>query len=51
LIFPENTNFNTQAWRELSDKQTCPICGMGVTRNELSKGCPWCGWTRRRGEK
>ena len=51
LIFPENTNLNTHAWRELSDKRTCPICGLGVTQNELLKGCPWCGWTCRKGEK
>jgi len=51
LIFPDNTNLNTQAWRELSDKRTCPVCGLGVTRNELSNGCPWCGWTCGKGEK
>ena len=51
LIFPENTNLNTKAWRNLSDKQTCPMCGMDVTQNELLEGCPWCGWTCRKGEK
>ena len=51
LIFPENTNLNTQAWGRLSDKQTSPTCGMDVTQIELLKDCPWCGWTCGKGEK
>jgi len=51
LHFPKNTDFDTQAWQALSDKQTCPACSMNVTKKELTEGCPWCGWTSKRGEK
>ena len=47
LIFPENTNFNTQSWRDLVTKRSCPACGMGFTYTELSEGCPWCGFNYR----
>jgi hypothetical protein len=51
LVFPKNTNLSTRAWRDLADNQTCPFCGMDVKLNELLTGCPWCGWTCRKGEK
>ncbi len=51
LNFPENTNLNTQSWRDISAKQPCPNCGIDSTEEELEEDCPWCGWIRRQGEK
>jgi hypothetical protein len=45
LKFPANTNFDTQAWRDLSEKQSCPLCGKNATEQEFTAGCPWCGYT------
>jgi hypothetical protein len=51
LKFPKNTNLNTQAWQNLSAKQTCPVCGMNSTQKELREGCLWCGWICKQGDK
>jgi hypothetical protein len=51
LKFPDNTNLDTIAWRDLSAKRSCPLCGMKNTDKELGEGCPWCGWTCDKGEK
>lgn len=51
LIFPENTNLNTQSWRDLVTKRSCPACGMESTYTELSEGCPWCGFSYRQSER
>jgi rubrerythrin len=51
LEFPENTNFDTQAWLDLSAKESCPVCGMNSTEKELREGCPWCGWTNKQDEE
>ena len=51
LIFPENTNLNTQSWRDLVTKRSCPACGMESTYTELSEGCPWCGFNYRQSER
>jgi len=51
LKFPKNTNFDTKAWRDLSIKQRCPVCGMNSTEQELRESCPWCGWGLELGEK
>lgn len=45
LDFPEGTNLDTPAWRNLISKQPCPICGMESRARDLKEeGCPWCGW-------
>jgi ssDNA-binding Zn-finger/Zn-ribbon topoisomerase 1 len=47
LKFPENTNLDTQAWRVLTEKQSCPNCGRESSHEELKEECPWCGWVSR----
>lgn len=48
LEFPEGTNFNTPAWKDLLAKQPCPLCGKEQRVKELKEeGCPWCGWNYR----
>lgn len=44
LDFPEGTNLETRAWKELASKQPCPMCGMELRLEDLEEGCPWCGW-------
>lgn len=45
LDFPEGTNLDTPAWKDLISKQPCPICGMESRARDLKEeGCPWCGW-------
>jgi len=45
LEFPSGTNFNTKAWNEISEIETCPSCNKRLGREELlTLGCPWCGW-------
>jgi len=44
LKFPDGINYNTQAWRDLIEKETCPQCTKMVEIEELKKGCPWCGY-------
>ena len=52
LDFPEGTDFNTPAWRDLMKKQSCPVCGMESRREGLKEeGCPWCGWNYRPRER
>ena len=51
LLFPKNTNFNTQSWRDLVTKQLCQVCGMESSHTELSEGCPWCGFSNRQVER
>ena len=51
LIFPENTNLNTQSWRDLVTKRSCAACGMESTHTELSEGCPWCGFSYIQSER
>jgi rubredoxin len=48
LDFPEGTNLNTPAWKDLLAKQPCPLCGKEQRTKELKEeGCPWCGWNYR----
>jgi ssDNA-binding Zn-finger/Zn-ribbon topoisomerase 1 len=47
LKFPENTNLDTQAWRVLTAKQSCPNCGRESSHEDLKEECPWCGWICR----
>ena len=51
LTFPENTNLNTQSWRDLVTKRSCPACGIESTYTELNEGCPWCGFSYRQSER
>jgi len=52
LDFPEGTNLNTPAWRDLTTKQSCPVCDMESRQEELKEeGCPWCGWNYRPDER
>lgn len=44
LGFPSGINYNTQAWRDLVEKEACPQCSKRVEIEELRKGCPWCGY-------
>ena len=45
LDFPEGTNLDTPAWKDLMFKQSCPVCGMESRTTDLKEeGCPWCGW-------
>ncbi len=45
LDFPEGTNLDTPAWKDLISKQPCPMCGMESRARDLKEeGCPWCGW-------
>lgn len=48
LEFPEGTNLNTPAWKDLISKQPCPVCGKeSRTKDLIEEGCPWCGWNYR----
>ncbi len=48
LGFPEGTNLNTQAWKDLISKVPCPLCGKESRSKDLKEeGCPWCGWNFR----
>ena len=48
MDFPEGTNPNTPAWKDLLSKQPCPLCGKEWRTNDLKEeGCPWCGWNYR----
>lgn len=45
LEFPEGTNLETPAWKDLISKQACPLCGKESRPKDLKEeGCPWCGW-------
>jgi len=45
LDFPEGTNLDTPAWKDLLSKQPCPLCGKESRPKDLKEeGCPWCGW-------
>ena len=45
LDFPEGTNMDTPAWKNLTSKQPCPVCSMESRVKDLrEEGCPWCGW-------
>ena len=45
LKFPEGTNLDNPAWKDLISKQPCPMCGMESRARDLKEiGCPWCGW-------
>jgi rubredoxin len=51
LDFPEGTNFNAPEWQSLTTMESCPVCGMKSTQEDLKKyGCPWCGWNYRQKE-
>lgn len=48
LDFPEGTNFDTIAWKDLLSKVPCPLCGKEQRSRDLKEeGCPWCGWNYR----
>jgi len=48
LDFPEGTNFDAPAWRDMITKQPCPVCGMKSRPKDFEEhGCPWCGWNYR----
>jgi len=48
MDFPEGTNLNTHAWKDLLSKQPCPLCGKEWRTKDLKEeGCPWCGWNYR----
>lgn len=48
LDFPEGTNLNTPAWKDLISKVPCPLCGKESRPRDLKEeGCPWCGWNFR----
>ncbi|MBU2639307.1 MAG: gas vesicle protein [Nanoarchaeota archaeon] len=44
LDFPEDTNFDTKAWRDLIIKEKCHQCSKMLKKEELNDGCPWCGF-------
>lgn len=44
LDLPEGTNLNAPGWQSLKTMESCPVCGMKSTREDLKEGCPWCGW-------
>ncbi|MFH1337576.1 MAG: gas vesicle protein GvpJ [Nanoarchaeota archaeon] len=44
LKFPDGINYDTQAWRDLIEKEACPQCNKRVEIKELRRGCPWCGF-------
>jgi len=49
LDFPVGIHLNTPAWRELTLRHHCPLCGMEIEAEiRREEGCPWCGWNRRR---
>ncbi len=41
---PKDVNLEAKGWRELILKEACPLCGKGISREELFLGCPWCGY-------
>jgi len=48
MDFPEGTNLNTPAWKDLISRQPCPLCGKESRAKDLKEeGCPWCGWNYR----
>ncbi len=48
LDFPEGTNLNATAWKDLLAKVPCPLCGKESRSKDLKEeGCPWCGWNYR----
>jgi len=49
LDFPDETNFETKAWRDLITKEKCPQCSKMLKKEELEKGCPWCGFNLKTG--
>lgn len=44
LDFPSEVIKETQAWRKLLTRDTCPQCSKFVSKGELKEGCPWCGY-------
>lgn len=44
LDFPSEVMLENQAWRKLLTRETCPQCNKFVSKEELKKGCPWCGY-------
>ena len=44
LDFPSEVIHETQIWRDLLTKENCPQCNKMLKREELEKGCPWCGY-------
>jgi len=48
LDFPEGTDFNASAWKDLLTKVPCPLCSKEQRSKDLkAEGCPWCGWNYR----
>lgn len=45
LDFPSEIIYETQAWRKLLTRLSCPQCNKKVDKEGLEKdGCPWCGY-------